>query len=70
MKSSGVSVHRGVMAGDAEGLLKGQHTKFCFSHLPWALAEGGQGGLKTHEETLGLVALGRELKEQPQGSLC
>ena len=34
-----------------------------------ALAEGGQSGLKTLEESLGLVALGRELKEQPLGSL-
>ena len=40
------------------------------SHLPWAAAEGGQSGLEMHEESQGLVALGRELKEQPPGSLC
>ena len=36
---------------------------FIFSHLPWTLAEGVQIGLEMLEESLGLVALGTELKE-------
>ena len=40
------------------------------SHLPWDPAEGEQSGLETLEKTLGLVALGRELKKQLPGSLC
>ena len=40
------------------------------SHFLWALAEGGQSGLETHEERLGLVALRREVNGQPPGPLC
>ena len=57
----------GEMAGDAESLLKGTTQNFVCSHLPWALAEGGQSGLEMLEENLGLVVLGRELKEQLPG---
>ena len=31
------------------------------TEIPWVLAKGGQSGLETLEESLGLVALGREL---------
>ena len=34
------------------------------SHLSWALTEEGQSGLETLEESLGLVAQEREMKEQ------
>ena len=34
------------------------------------MVEVGQSGLEMLEESLGLMALGRELKEQPPGSLC
>ena len=64
MKSNGVSAHVGEMAGDAESLLKGQHTKFHLQHLPWALAEGGQSELETHEESLGTGVSG----ERTQGT--
>ena len=37
--------------------LKANTQNFICSHLPWALAEGGQSGLETREESLGLVAL-------------
>ena len=37
------------------------------SHLPWL---GRHSRLELLEESLGLVALGRELKGQPPGSLC
>ena len=43
------------------------HKNLICSHLHWALAEGG---LEILEQSLWLVALGRELKEQPPGSLC
>ena len=43
---------------------------FICSHLPWAPTEEVQSGLETCEENLVLVALGRELKGQPPGSLC
>ena len=64
------TVSQGKMARDAESLLKVRHTKFHCSHLPWALVEGRQSGLEMLEERLGLVALGRELKEPTPGSLC
>ena len=43
---------------------------FVCSHLPGVPAEGGLSGLEMLEESLGLVALGRELEEQSPGSLC
>ena len=43
---------------------------FVYRHLPWVPAEEGKSRLETLEETLGLAALVRELKEQPPGSLC
>ena len=70
VKSSGVSIHQGEMAGDAESLLKGQSKKFYLQPIPWALAEGEQSGLEMLEDHLRLVAMGRELKVQPPGSLC
>ena len=57
------------MVGDAERLLKGQQTKFHLQPLTTP-AEGGQSGPEMLEESLGLVALGRDLKEQPLESLC
>ena len=50
--------------------LKDQSTKFHLQPLTWGPAEGGQSGLEMLEKSLRLVALGRELKEQPPGSLC
>ena len=52
------------MARDADSLLNCQYTKFVCSHVPWALAQG----LETHEQSVGLVALGKELEEQLPGS--
>ena len=71
MKSSGVSVYQGEMAGDAENLLKGQHTKFQLQPLTlgssrgrvewtsdaWGESEAGGSG----ERTEGTEEL-RELK--------
>ena len=57
------------MDEDKESLSQGQCTKFSLQHVPWAVAEGGKSGLETPEESLGLVALERELKGQPPGSL-
>ena len=37
--------------------------------FPWAPAEGGQSRLEKLEESLGFVALGRELREQVEGFL-
>ena len=68
VKSSRVSVHQGEMAGDAETLLKVQHTKFCLQPLTVG-SNTGQSRLEMCE-SLGQVALGRELKEQLPGSLC
>ena len=58
------------MAGGAKCLLKGQSTIFVCSDLPWVSAQGGKSGLETLEETLGLVVLGRKLKEELPESLC
>ena len=70
VKSSQVSVHQREIAGDAERLLKVNTQHFIGSYLPWAQAKTGQGGLEMHEESLvGLVTLGKELKEQPPGFL-
>ena len=69
MKSNGVSACRGEMAGDSENLLKGQCTKFHLQPLTLHSARG-QNELQMLEETLGMVALGRELKEQLPGTLC
>ena len=66
LKSSRASIHQVQTPGDIENLLKDQCTKF---HLQ-GMEEGGQSGLEMHEESLGLVALGRELKEKTPGSLC
>ena len=70
VKSSRGSVSQGEMAGDAESLLRAKAQNFVGRHLPWVLAEAGLSGLETLEESLGLVALGRQLKEQLPGSLC
>ena len=48
--------------------LKGPRHKILF--VAWAPTEGGQSGLETFEESLGLVSLGRELREQRPASLC
>ena len=53
-------------ARESGALLKGQHTK---SHLQ-PLTVGGQSELELHAERLGFMSLGRELKGQPEGSLC
>ena len=63
MKSSRVSVCQREVDGNAESLLKGQHTNFICSHLLWALAEGGQNGLEKLEKSLGLVT-----REKTEGS--
>ena len=73
MKSSRVSVCQGGTAGDSESLLKGQHIKFCLHPLTLGSSRGraeSTRGLETLEESLGLVALGRQLREQPPGSMC
>ena len=70
MKSSRVPVHQGEIAGDIGSHYVVNMQNSIFSHLPCATAEGGQSGLEVHEKNLGLVALGRELMEQPPGSLC
>ena len=58
------------MAGETETLLKSQCTEFSFcSHLPEAPAERGQSGLEMLEESLELVDLVSELKEELQVSL-
>ena len=50
-------------------LLK-DHTLYSVcSHLHWAPAEVGQSGVEMPEESLGLLALGRELKSQASRSL-
>ena len=67
--STRVSVHQGEMARNAEGLLKGQYTKFCLQPCTLAPAEWEQSGLKMRER-LGQVALGGELNGQPPVSLC
>ena len=43
---------------------------FISSHLHWVAAKGGQSSPEMLVESLGLVDLGRELKEQSRGSLC
>ena len=48
----------------------GKEPRYFCSHLPWSQAEGGKSGLEILEESLGLVVLRRELKEQPPGSPC
>ena len=65
-----VSICQGGMAGDTESLLKGQCTKFSLQPLTLGSGEGGQSRLEMCEESLGLVALERELKDQLPGSLC
>ena len=57
---------QGEIAGDAESPLKSQSTNFGSNLLHWAPAKGGQSRLEMIKESLGLVALGRELKEQLQ----
>ena len=57
------------MAEDAEILLKGPHTKFCLQPITLSSTDGEQSGLGMTKESLGLVALWTELKEQPQGSM-
>ena len=58
----------GDMGGDAESLLTNTQNSIC-SHLPCGPAEEWQSALKMWEESLELVALGREVKEQMPGSL-
>ena len=58
------------MAGDSESLLKGPKHKILFAATYTVPGEGGHSGLEMLEDSLGLVALGRQLKEQPPGSLC
>ena len=51
-------------------LLKVQCTKFCLQLLTLGSGRRRASGLETLEDTLRLVALGKQLKEQPQVSLC
>ena len=43
---------------------------FVGSHLPWVPEEEGQSGLEMLEESLGLVAQRRQLKDQPPGYIA
>ena len=60
------------MAGYAESLLKGQSTNvfffFAATYPGYQQKEGRQSALESLEESLGLVATGRKLKEQPPRS--
>ena len=50
--------------------LKRPNKKMFLQPLTPGYSRGGESRLETHEESVGLVALGRKLKEQPPGSLC
>ena len=74
MKNSRISVYQADTPKDTDTLLKSQHTKF--SSQPLTLdsgrgkAEQRQSRLELYKESLGFVALRRELKGQLTGSLC
>ena len=61
---------QGEVVRDSESFLKGQHTKLCLQWFILGSDRERAKGLEMLEESLGLVVLGRELNEQPPGSLC
>ena len=70
VKSSWVSLSQGEMTRELESLSKGQHTKFSLQSVTLGSSRGRESGLEALEKSLGVVALGRKLKDQPPGSLC
>ena len=70
VERSTVSVSQGETAGNSESPLKDQCTKFHLQPLTLSFGTGKKSRLETLGETLRLVALGRELNEQPPWTLC